>query len=176
LDVSWGEEGRVFVGHIIKDACYLCTLIKQTHLIYKKKKKKKVPVVRHASAPLFPPPYISRHHVVLRTISSPILFVLTVGPRVPTPIYRHGLPPGWPLDKPYSSPSFSPPYCRKSRLSSLDFPPDSRQPRASCRMFPPHYAGEHLHSLYRRIDAPPSTLHLASITRPHSNGSRESLD
>jgi len=33
LDVSWGEEGRVFVGHIVKDACCLGTLIKQTHLI-----------------------------------------------------------------------------------------------------------------------------------------------
>ena len=33
FDVSWGEEGRVFVGHIVKDACCLCTLIKQTHLI-----------------------------------------------------------------------------------------------------------------------------------------------
>jgi len=41
LDVSWGEEGRVFVGHIVKDACCLCTLIKQTHLSQKKKKKKK---------------------------------------------------------------------------------------------------------------------------------------
>jgi len=41
LDVSWGEEGRVFLGYIVKDACCLCTLIKQTHLIQKKKKKKK---------------------------------------------------------------------------------------------------------------------------------------
>jgi len=40
LDVSWGEEGRVFVGHIVKDACCLCTLIKQTHLIQIKNKNK----------------------------------------------------------------------------------------------------------------------------------------
>jgi len=41
LDLSWGEEGRAFVGHIFKDACSLCTLIKQTHLIQKKRKKRK---------------------------------------------------------------------------------------------------------------------------------------
>jgi len=25
LDVSWGEEGRVFVGHSVKASCCLCT-------------------------------------------------------------------------------------------------------------------------------------------------------
>jgi len=39
--------------------------------------------ILHTSAPLFAPPYICEHHVVLRTISSPILFVLTVGPPSP---------------------------------------------------------------------------------------------
>jgi len=47
LDVSWGEEGRVFVGHIIKDACCLCTLNKTNALDLKKQKKQKtVTVVR----------------------------------------------------------------------------------------------------------------------------------
>ena len=32
LDVSWGEEGRVFVGHSVKAECCLCTL-KQMHMI-----------------------------------------------------------------------------------------------------------------------------------------------
>jgi len=127
--------------------------------------------VSHASAPLFPPSYSSQHHVVLRMISSPVLFILTAGPRVPNPTYRHGLPPGWPLEIPYSSSSLSPPNHRKSRPSRLDFTPDCCRPRAPRRRFPPHYAGEHLHSLYRRTNAPPSTLDLASIKRPHSDGS-----
>jgi len=55
------------------------------------------------------PPYISQHHVVLRTISSPLLLVLIVGPRVPTHTSRHGLPPGWPLKNRHSSPSLSSP-------------------------------------------------------------------
>jgi len=130
----------------------------------------------HASAPLFPPPNISQHHVVLRTISSPILFVLIAGPRVPTLTSKHGLPSGRPLENRYTSPSLSPPDHWKSQPSSLDFPPDCCRPRAPRCKFSPHYSGEHLHPLYRRTDAPPSTLHLSSIKHSHSNCSRESLD
>ena len=123
--------------------------------------------VVHASAPLFPPPYISQHHVVLRTISSPTLFVLIIGPRVPTLTSRHGLPSGRPLQNRYSSPSLSPPSHWKSRPSGLALPSNCHRPRAPRRRFSPHHSNKHLHTLNWGTTAPPSTLHLASIKRPH---------
>ena len=98
----------------------------------------------------------------------PHFLILIVGPRVPTLTSKHDLPSRRPLENRYTIPSLSPPYRWKSRLSSLNFPPDCRRPRAPSRRFSPHYTGEHLHSLYRRADASPSTLHLASIKRSHS--------
>jgi len=129
-----------------------------------------------ASAPLFPPPYISQHHGVLRTISSSTLFVLIVGPRVPTLTSRHGLPSGCPLQNWYSSPSLSPPNHWKSRPFGLAFPSNCHRPRAPCRRFFPHYSNKHLHTLHWGTNAPPSTLHLASIKRPHRYCSRKPFD
>jgi len=65
LDVSWGQQSTVFVGHSVKAEYSLCTLTntddsKKKKRKKRKRKKEKVTVVRHASAPLFPPPYVSQ--------------------------------------------------------------------------------------------------------------------